>query len=60
MAQDEQIHPDQVFILRFWREDYHTWRVQVSDENKRILGWAEGVEQCFELLRSLLGAPEQA
>lgn len=57
MSFEKDVYPDRVFILRFWREDCRTWRVQVSNDEKCILGWAEGVEGSFDLLRSLLQAP---
>jgi hypothetical protein len=59
LVREETQQPDQVFIIRFWREDRCTWRVQVSNENKSILGWAEGVEQSLELLRPLLKFPRR-
>lgn len=54
-----QSAPDRVFILRCWQEDQRVWRAQATDENKTVLGWAEGSEQICDLIHELLNEAQR-
>jgi hypothetical protein len=52
---EEHTHgPDHVLILRAWHDGRWIWRFRVTDQNRRVLGRADGTRRILELLRSII------
>lgn len=57
---ETSVSPDQVFVVRFWREPndrdgtHASWRVKISYVNSRRRLYTHGIDNAFKLIREAL------